>query len=136
MVLAVAAGFFCRAERTEDSSSCGEKEKVDWLDYDKAMARGAKEGKPIVLVFFQDHCRQCEMLDKKSFERPDIACYMNRKLVASRIHIKKEPELKKKYRVPGTPMVWFLTPEGEEIDYFVGYLKPAKVFSILHYIGD
>lgn len=129
-------GFFCRAERADKPSPCGEEEKVDWLDYDKAMAKGAKEEKPVVLVFYQDHCRQCEMLNEKSFERPDIACYMNQKLVSSRIHIKKEPELKKKYKVPGTPMVWFLAPDGKEIDYFVGYLKPDKVFSILRYIGD
>ncbi len=137
----VAAGLFFSdsfgSEKSEeDKSSCQEGDEVLWLPYDKAAERSDKEDKPLVLVFYQDHCRQCEMLDEKSFQRPDIACYMNRKLVSSRIHIKKQPELKAKYKVPGTPTVWFLSPRGKEIDYFIGYLNPDKVFSVLRYVGD
>ena len=45
-------------------------------------------------------------------------------------------ELKKKYRVTSYPLVWFLTPEAKEIDYFVGYVPPDRLDIILHYIGD
>ncbi len=127
---------FGETEKEEKAPACEENEKVEWLDYGEAMKKGEKEDKPIVLVFYQDQCRLCEVLEEESFQRADIACYINRKMTASRIHIRKRPGLKRKYKVPGSPVVYFLKPSGEPIDYFVGYLKSEKVYSILRYIGE
>lgn len=136
LALLFSSASFGETDKEDKEPACEENEKVKWLAYDEAMKKGDKEDKPILLVFYQDHCRLCEVLDEESFQRADIACYINRKMAASRIHIRKQPELKRKYKVPGSPVVYFLKPSGGPIDYFVGYLKPEKVYSILRYIGE
>ncbi len=118
------------------TGKCAPDEKVKWLTENEAVTLGKESGKPIVIVFYNDHCRKCEVLEDKGFNRPETACYVNGRLAASRINGEKEAELKKKYRVNYYPTVWFLTPEAKEIDSFSGYVDPDKLFLILQFVGE
>jgi len=120
-----------RADQQADNN-----EKVVWLDYDQAVQKADKDNIPFVLLFYSSTCRKCEILEKKGFNQPDTANYVNKHFVAVRINGDKSQELIKKYRIIGYPTVWFLTPEAKQIDAIIGYVDPDKLFTILTYIGD
>jgi thioredoxin-related protein len=116
--------------------ACAEGVKPAWSDYDAAIAAAKKDDKPVLIFFHGRDCRKCEVLEEQGFDRPDLACYLNQKFAAARIMEPDRPDLRKKYRVSSYPTVWFLTPDGGEIDFFVGYVGPEKLALILHYVGD
>lgn len=111
-------------------------ESVKWLKYEDALKLGKEKGLPLVIFFHQDDCRKCEMLLAKGFGRPDLAAYLNLKFAPVLINIKDRSDLKTKFRVASCPLVWFLSPEAKEIDYFMGYVPPERLALILHYVGD
>lgn len=122
--------------KNQEGDECGEDEKVIWLKYDEALKRAREQGRAMVVFFHKDHCRKCELLMESGFNRPEIACYINKELAPVRIKGADNPDIKEKFRVSSYPTVWFLTPEAEEIDFFMGYVKPDKLNNILRYIGD
>lgn len=133
---ALAAALVCVTPPAGGGSDCGEEEKVNWLDYEQALELAREKDRPVVLVFYEDACRKCEVLEKKGFNRPQTACYVNQMLAPARIRGCDRPDLKRKYGVGSYPMVWFLTPKAEKIDYFTGYVPPERLMFILQYIGD
>ncbi len=139
LLLAAAPDENEEGEKKEGASAKdnrGENERVAWRDYETAVKNGRERGLPVVVVFWAENCRKCEVLEDKSFNRPDNACYVNEKFSAARVKDADRPDLKKKFRVPSCPVVWFLSPEGEEIDFFAGYVPPARLSVILHYVGE
>jgi thioredoxin-related protein len=138
VLMAVLAAAVCggAAGDAEGEPNCAGEEKTTWLSYDQALARGRERDLPIVLLFYKDHCRQCELLKEKGFNRPDLACYVNHRLAPSAVNGDQDRELRDKFNVATAPTVWFLTPAGEKIYYFVVYVKPERLVLILHYIGD
>jgi thioredoxin-related protein len=135
MVIAIVAGLFL-APRPLQPAACKPNEKIAWLDYNKAMLEAKRQNKPVILFFYTSHCRYCEMLKQNGFNQPDIACYVNQNLIAISVNGDVEEELRETYSVTDSPTVWFLTPKGNNIDYFIGYVEPQDLALILHYIGD
>lgn len=120
----------------EKEKACADNEKPDWLSLDDALARGKKDDKPVMIMFYKDHCRQCEVLKEKGFNNPEIACYINKNIAPALVNGDKHPKLLAQYGVSIAPTVWFLKPSADEIDYFVGYVEPADLKVILAFIGD
>jgi len=123
-------------DRGDKEPGCQKDEKVAWLGYEQALDRAAEKDVPVVLVFYRRSCRKCEVLESKGFNRPDIACYVNRKLAPARIDADDNDELEKEYGATHCPMVWFLEPSGRRIDFFTGYVKPERLWLIIRYIGE
>jgi thioredoxin-related protein len=121
---------------TAAGSDCPAEARINWNDYEQALAAAKKDGKPVMIFFHDRDCRKCEVLEQQGFDRPDLACYVNQKLISAKVMGKDRPDLNAKYRVSSFPTVWFLTPEAKEIDFFVGYVKPEKLDAIIRYIGD
>jgi len=119
-----------------DPQDCAAAEKVKWSGYEAAVQNARESNRPALLFFWGEDCRKCEMLEQKGFNRPDIACYINRHFALARESGKARQDLVAQYRVSAYPTVWFLTPEGKEIDFFIGYVKPDRLLLILHYVGD
>jgi len=120
----------------KEEKKCADDQKVEWMTYEDAVKKSAEAGVPSVLVFYSDSCRKCEVLEEKGFNRAATACYVNEKFAPARIKGDDRPDLKKKFKVSYYPLVWFIDPEGKEIDYFVGYVSPERLDLILHYVGD
>jgi len=119
-----------------EKPACAQNQKPAWLDYDAALAAAKNDNKPVLIFFHGKDCRKCEVLEQQGFDRPEVACYLNRKFAAAKVMEPDRPDLKQKYRVSSYPTVWFLTPEAREIDFFIGYVKPEKLTLILNYVGD
>ena len=95
---------------------------VDWYPWGKeALERASKEDKPILLSVGYSACHWCHVMERESFEDPDIAALMNERFVSVKVDREERPDIDSIYMTAvqamtghgGWPMTVFLTPEGK-----------------------
>jgi uncharacterized protein YyaL (SSP411 family) len=106
---------------------------VDWYPWgEEALARAKAEDKPILLSIGYSACHWCHVMERESFEDPDIAALMNEGFVSIKVDREERPDLDAVYMEAvqmltgsgGWPMTVFLTPEGKPF-YGGTYFPPV-----------
>jgi uncharacterized protein YyaL (SSP411 family) len=94
---------------------------VDWYPWgDDALARARDEDKPILLSVGYSACHWCHVMERESFENPEIARIMNDNFVSIKVDREERPDVDAVYMQAvqtltgrgGWPMTVFLTPDG------------------------
>ena len=52
-------------------------QKVNWLSIEKAQELQKKVPKNIIMDIYTDWCGPCKLMDKNTFQNPDVAQYLN-----------------------------------------------------------
>ena len=96
---------------------------VDWYPWgDEALSRAKAENKPILLSIGYSACHWCHVMERESFENPDIAKLMNEHFINIKVDREERPDLDDIYqksaqafmrRGGGWPLTVFLTPDQE-----------------------
>jgi uncharacterized protein YyaL (SSP411 family) len=95
---------------------------VDWFPWGpEALAKAKAEDKPIFLSIGYSACHWCHVMERESFENPDIAAMMNERYVNIKVDREERPDLDNLYMAAvqaltgqgGWPMSVFLTPDLE-----------------------
>ena len=96
---------------------------VDWHPWgEDALAKAKAENKPILLSIGYSACHWCHVMERESFENPDIAALMNEHFVNIKVDREERPDLDDIYqksaqafmrRSGGWPLTVFLTPHQE-----------------------
>ena len=95
---------------------------VDWYPWGaEAFERARREDKPILLSVGYSACHWCHVMERESFENPDIAGLMNEHFVSVKVDREERPDVDHIYMNAvqmltgrgGWPMTVFLTPEGK-----------------------
>jgi len=95
---------------------------VDWYPWgDEAFDKAHREDKPIFLSVGYSACHWCHVMERESFEHPEIAEFLNRHYVSIKVDREERPDVDQIYmsavqlitRRGGWPMSVFLTPEGK-----------------------
>jgi uncharacterized protein YyaL (SSP411 family) len=106
---------------------------VDWYPWgSEALARARSEQKPIFLSIGYAACHWCHVMERESFEDPEVADLLNRDFISIKVDREERPELDQIYmqavvaltRHGGWPMSVFLTPEGEP--FYAGTYFPPE----------
>jgi uncharacterized protein len=93
---------------------------VDWYPWgEEALQRARTEEKPIFLSIGYSACHWCHVMERESFENPDIAGLMNEHFVNIKVDREERPDLDQIYMSAvqamtghgGWPMSVFLTPD-------------------------
>ena len=93
---------------------------VDWFPWgEEALAKARAEDKPIFLSIGYSACHWCHVMERESFENPDIAALLNRHFVPVKVDREERPDLDDLYMDAvqmltgrgGWPMSVWLTPE-------------------------
>jgi len=120
----------------EDSASSylrsARHQPVRWHPWsDAAFARAQAEDKPILLDIGAVWCHWCHVMDRESYENPEIAALINELYVAVKVDRDERPDVDARYQSAvaaitgqgGWPLTVFLTPDGRP--YFGGtYIPP------------
>jgi uncharacterized protein YyaL (SSP411 family) len=94
---------------------------VDWYPWgEEAFVRARTENKPILLSVGYSACHWCHVMERESFENPEIAAVMNRHFVNVKVDREERPDVDHIYMQAvqsltghgGWPMTVFLTPDG------------------------
>ncbi|MGA8730358.1 MAG: thioredoxin domain-containing protein [Terracidiphilus sp.] len=95
-----------------------------------AFARAQAEDKPILLDIGAVWCHWCHVMDRESYEDPEIARIVNQHFVAMKVDRDERPDVDARYQAAvsaisgqgGWPLTAFLTPDGRP--YFGGTYFP------------
>ena len=93
---------------------------VDWFPWgDEAFIRARLEDKPIFLSIGYATCHWCHVMERESFEQPNIAAVLNREYIAIKVDREERPDVDRVYMTfvqattgaGGWPMSVWLTPD-------------------------
>jgi hypothetical protein len=93
---------------------------VDWYPWGaEALARAKQEDKPIFLSIGYSACHWCHVMERESFEDPDLAAVLNKHFVCIKVDREERPDLDELYMTAvqiltgsgGWPLSVFLTPD-------------------------
>jgi uncharacterized protein YyaL (SSP411 family) len=106
---------------------------VEWQEWSRAaFERAAREDKPILLDIGAIWCHWCHVLDRESYENPEIAQLINEHFVAIKVDRDERPDIDARYQTAvtaltgegGWPLTVFLTPDGKP--FFGGTYFPPE----------
>src|SRR6202522_3021014 len=106
---------------------------IDWHEWGpEAFARAKEENKPILLDIGAVLCHWCHVIDRESYENPEIAGMINKFYVAVKVDRDERPDVDARYQSAvsaisgqgGWPLTAFLTPEGKP--FFGGTYFPPE----------
>ncbi len=92
---------------------------VDWYPWgDEAFARARAEDKPIFLSIGYSTCHWCHVMERESFESPEVAALMNAHFVCVKVDREERPDVDQVYMTAlhamgqggGWPLTAILTP--------------------------
>jgi uncharacterized protein len=106
---------------------------VDWHPWgEEALAEAREEDKPILLSIGYSACHWCHVMERESFEDPEVAALMNENFVCIKVDREERPDVDDIYMEAvqsmtghgGWPLTAFLDPEG--IPFYGGTYFPPE----------
>jgi uncharacterized protein YyaL (SSP411 family) len=123
---------------------------IDWHEWGAAaFSRAKSEDKPILLDIGAVWCHWCHVIDRESYENPEIAKIINEHFVAVKVDRDERPDVDSRYQSAisaisgqgGWPLTGFLLPDGKP--FFGGtYFPPDDQMGrpgfrrLLHAVAD
>lgn len=98
------------------------RQPVKWVGWGAAaFQRARSEDKPVLLGIGAIWCHWCHVMDRESYQDPDIASLINARFIPLRVDRDQRPDVDIRYQRAlqlltgqgGWPLTGFLTPEGE-----------------------
>lgn len=107
--------------------------EINWTPYATAQSRNTEKRKYFI-YFYTEQCGFCNMLEKKTFTDKAVIDYLNSNYTPIRVNAGKEIKLASQFGIQGVPDLRFLTPEGENIARWPGYIETKRLLPLLQYI--
>ena len=95
---------------------------IQWHEWgEEAFATAQRENKPVLLDIGAVWCHWCHVMDRESYDNPEIAQLVNERFVAVKVDRDERPDIDSRYQVAvssisgqgGWPLTAFLTPHGK-----------------------
>ena len=94
---------------------------VDWHEWSAdAFDKARRENKPVLLDVGAVWCHWCHVMDRESYENPEVASLINDNYIAVKVDRDERPDVDSRYQAAvqaisgqgGWPLTAFLTPDG------------------------
>jgi thioredoxin-related protein len=131
---------------------------VKWLTFEEAVEKSKKEKRPVFIDVYTDWCGWCKVMDKNTFNEPEVARILNEKFYAVKFDAEQREEIvfsgtTFKFVASGNkgyhqlaaallnnqmsyPTVVFLADDFSMIQPLAGYRKADEFHKIAQFIGD
>jgi uncharacterized protein len=95
---------------------------IDWNEWgEEAFEKARAEGKPVLLDIGAVWCHWCHVIDRESYENPEIAAIINNLYIPVKVDRDERPDVDARYQSAvsaisgqgGWPLTAFLTPDGK-----------------------
>jgi len=106
---------------------------VDWYAWgDEALAKARREDKPLLVSIGYSACHWCHVMERESFEDPEIAALMNERFVPIKVDREERPDVDQIYMDAvtrlqghgGWPLTAFCRPDGSP--FYCGTYYPPE----------
>ena len=114
------------SNRLKDSASpylrSAAHQPIDWNEWgEEAFAKARAEAKPVLLDIGAVWCHWCHVIDRESYENPEIAALINKLYIPVKVDRDERPDVDARYQSAvsalsgqgGWPLTAFLTPDGK-----------------------
>ena len=107
---------------------------IRWHEWgEEAFAAAQRENKPMLLDIGAVWCHWCHVMDRESYDDPEIAAIVNENFVAVKVDRDERPDIDSRYQAAvqavsgqgGWPLTAFLTPDGKPF-YGGTYFPPSE----------
>jgi uncharacterized protein YyaL (SSP411 family) len=113
---------------------------IQWHEWgEEAFASAQHENKPMLLDIGAVWCHWCHVMDRESYDDPEVAAIVNEHFIAVKVDRDERPDIDSRYQAAvsavsgqgGWPLTAFLTPDGKPFyggTYFPpndGYGRPS-----------
>ena len=131
---------------------------VKWITFEEAIKKSKTEKRPIFIDVYTDWCGWCKVMDKNTFNDPQVAKLLNEKFFAVKFDAEQKEDVvfngnTFKFVASGGkgyhelaaallnnqlsyPTVVFLTENFEMIQPLAGYRKAPEFHKIAQFIGE
>jgi uncharacterized protein len=108
---------------------------VQWHEWGpEAFEKAKQQNKPVLLDIGAVWCHWCHVMDRESYEDPEVAQIINDNFVAIKVDRDERPDVDSRYQTAvqaisgqgGWPLTGFLTPEGKPF-YAGTYFPPSDM---------
>jgi len=95
---------------------------IRWHEWgEEAFRAAARENKPMLLDIGAVWCHWCHVMDRESYDDPEVAQIVNQNFIAVKVDRDERPDIHSRYQAAvsaisgqgGWPLTAFLTPEGK-----------------------
>src|SRR2546427_1867095 len=95
---------------------------IHWYEWgEDAFAAAKRENKPMLLDIGAVWCHWCHVMDRESYDDPEVAQIVNDNFIAVKVDRDERPDIDSRYQVAvssisgqgGWPLTAFLTPDGK-----------------------
>ncbi len=95
---------------------------IHWYEWgEDAFAAAKRENKPMLLDIGAVWCHWCHVMDRESYDDPEVAQIVNENFIAVKVDRDERPDIDSRYQVAvssisgqgGWPLTAFLTPDGK-----------------------
>src|SRR5579864_7858627 len=106
---------------------------IRWHEWgEEAFAAAQRENKPMLLDIGAVWCHWCHVMDRESYDDPEIAAIVNQHFIAVKVDRDERPDIDSRYQAAvqavsgqgGWPLTAFLTPDGKPF-YGGTYFPPS-----------
>ena len=109
---------------------------VQWHEWGpEAFTKAQRDNKPILLDIGAVWCHWCHVMDRESYDDPEVAAIVNERFVAVKVDRDERPDIDSRCQAAvsalsgqgGWPLTAFLTPDGKPF-YGGTYFPPTEQF--------
>ncbi|MGO8795374.1 MAG: thioredoxin domain-containing protein [Candidatus Sulfotelmatobacter sp.] len=106
---------------------------IRWHEWgEEAFAAARRENKPMLLDIGAVWCHWCHVMDRESYDDPEVAAIVNEHFIAVKVDRDERPDIDSRYQAAvsavsgqgGWPLTAFLTPDGKPF-YGGTYFPPS-----------
>jgi YHS domain-containing protein len=110
---------------------------VQWQPTLETAKRVAGQtGRLVLIHFWDDGCRPCQIMEQTVYSRPDVAAVINRDFVAVKVKRSHFPSSASQYGVSAVPADVIIAPQGQLIDRRVGAVAASEYMSRLGQVAS
>jgi uncharacterized protein len=109
---------------------------IQWNEFgEEAFAAARLANKPVLLDIGAVWCHWCHVMDRESYDDPEVAAIVNEHYIAVKVDRDERPDIDSRYQAAvgalagqgGWPLTAFLTPDGKPF-YGGTYFPPADAY--------
>src|SRR5450755_3729013 len=109
---------------------------IQWHEFgEEAFAAARAADKPVLLDIGAVWCHWCHVMDRESYDNPEVAAIVNEHYIAVKVDRDERPDIDSRYQIAvssltgqgGWPLTAFLTPDGKPF-YGGTYFPPADAY--------
>src|SRR5438270_2880646 len=95
---------------------------IQWHEWgEEAFALAKRENKPMLLDIGAVWCHWCHVMDRESYDNPEVAQIINQRFIPIKVDRDERPDIDSRYQAAvsaltgqgGWPLTAFLTPDGK-----------------------